>query len=74
MRKNVDIKLPNSLYQVVENQTVEISTSKDRCIQNDELRYCLQEQAKVISARKWLMMVTLQYHLYGLLIGYQKDQ
>ena len=36
MRKNVDIKLPNSLYQVVENQTVEISTSKDRCIQNDE--------------------------------------
>ena len=32
----MDIKLPNSLYQVVENQTVEISTSKDRCIQNDE--------------------------------------
>ena len=32
----MDIKLPNSLYQVVENQTVEISTSKDRCIQCDE--------------------------------------
>ena len=32
----MDIKLPNSLHQVVENQTVEMSTSKDRYIENDE--------------------------------------
>ena len=32
----MDIKLPNSLYQVVENQTVELSTSKNRCIQHAE--------------------------------------
>ena len=36
MGKYVDIKLPNELYHVVENQTVEIKTSKDREIQNDE--------------------------------------
>ena len=34
--KYVDIKLPHEFYQVVENQTVEISTSKDRYIENDE--------------------------------------
>ena len=34
--KSVNIKLPNELYQVVENQIVEIPTSKDGDIQNDE--------------------------------------
>ena len=34
--KYVDIKLPNDFYQVVEHQLVEISTSKDRYIQNNE--------------------------------------
>ena len=36
MSKYVDIKLPNELYHVVANQPVEIKTSKDREIQNDE--------------------------------------
>ena len=36
MSKSVNIKLPNELYQVVENQIVEIPTSKDGDIQNDE--------------------------------------
>ena len=36
MSKSVNIKLPNELYRVVENQIVEIPTSKDGDIQNDE--------------------------------------
>ena len=67
------------------NQIVEISTSKDRYIQDDEYDTDTDDivsdiqkvnqtmirilQAKVICARKWLIMVT-QYYLYGLLIGY----
>ena len=75
--KYVDINLPKEFYQVVENQTVEISTSKDRYIENDEydtdtddiasdiekvnqamIRILLAGAARVISARKWLIMVT----------------
>ena len=36
MSKYVDIKLPNEFHQVVEYQTVEISTSKDRYTQTDQ--------------------------------------
>ena len=77
--------MPNEFYQVVENKIVENSTSKDRYIQNDEYDTDTDDivsdiqkvnqtmirilQAKVICARKWLIMVT-QYYLYGLLIGY----
>ena len=85
MSKHVDIKLPNDFFQVVEHQIVEISTSKDRYIEHDEYDTDTDDivshiekvnqtkirilQAKVICARKWLIMVT-QYYLYGLLMGY----